>query len=131
MYQTLMTASDNMEILLLVTVKIDGITCCAPIDNSAGSSYVSAQLLDLLKKRPCETKTRRLDMLINSKVTKLKVYDTVVDSLDGNFQISVKLTRANKGEPLSIVNPKYRQLIDKYPQCVSVFRVFNFLTSFY
>lgn len=114
--QTLMTASENNEgILPVVTVKIDGITCRALIDTGAGSSYASAQLLDLLKKRPCETKTRRVDMLISSKVTKLEVYDTVVESLNGNFKMSVKLTKVNKGELLSIDNPKYGQLIDKYP----------------
>lgn len=114
--QTLMTASENNEgIMPVVTVKVDGITCRALIDTGAGSSYASAQLLDLLKKRPCETKTRRVDMLISSKVTKLEVYDTVVESLDGNYQMSVKLTKVNKAELLSIENPKYEQLVDKYP----------------
>ena len=102
--KTLMTASENNEgILPVVTVKVDG------------SSYASAKLLDLLKKTPCETKTKRVDMLISSQVTKLEVYDTVVESLDGNYQFCVKLTKVNKGELLSIDNPKYEQLIDKYP----------------
>ena len=66
--QTLMTASENNEgIMPVLTVKIDGITCRALIDTGAGRS---AKLLDLLKKKPSETKTRRVDMLISSKVTK-------------------------------------------------------------
>lgn len=119
--QTLMTASENNEgIMPVLTVKVDGITCRALIDTGAGSSYASAKLLDLLKKKPSETKTRRVDMLISSKVTKLEVYDTVVESLDGNYQMPVKLTKVNKAELLSIENPKYRTLVHKYPHLKGV-----------
>ena len=119
--QTLMTASENNEgIMPVLTVKVDGITCRALIDTGAGSSYASARLLDLLKKRPIETKTKRVDMLISSKVTELEVYDTVVESLDGDYQMSVKLTKVNKAELLSIDNPKYGQLINKYPHLQEV-----------
>ena len=121
--QTLTTASENNEgIMPVLTVKVDGITCHAMIDTGAGNSYASVKLLDLLKKRPSETKTKRVDMLISSKVTKLEVYDTVMESLDGNYQMSVKLTKVNKAELLSIDNrlTKYGQLINKYPHLQGV-----------
>ena len=119
--QTLMTAAENNEgIMPVLTVKVDGITCRALIDTGAGSSYASAKLLDILKKKPSETKTKRVDMLISSKVTKLEVFDTVVESLDGSYQMSVKLTKVNKAELLSIDNPKYGQLIKKYPHLQGV-----------
>ena len=106
--QTLMTASENNEgIMPVLTVKVDGITCRALLDTSVGSSYASAKLLDLLKKKPSETKTEHVDVLISSKVTKLEVYDTVVESLDGSYQMSVKLTKVNKAELLLIDNLKY------------------------
>ena len=111
-----MTATENNEgIMPVLTVKVDGITCHALIDTGAGSSYASAKLLDLPKKKPSETKTKRVDMLISSKVTKLEVYDTIVESLDGSYQMPVKLTKVNKAELLSIDNPKYGQLLNKYP----------------
>jgi len=49
-------------------------------------------------------------MLISSNVTKLEVYDTVVESLDGSYQMSAKMTKVNKAELLSIDNPKYPHL---------------------
>ena len=110
-----MTATENNQrIMPVLTVKVDGITCRALIDTGAGSSYASAKLLDLLKKKPS------VDMLISSKVTKLEVFDTVVESLDGGYQMSVKLTKVNKAELLSIDNPKYGQLISKYPHLQGV-----------
>lgn len=119
--QTLMTASGNNEgIMPVLTVKVDGIVCRTLIDTAAGSSNASAKLLDLLKKKPSETKTKRVEMLMSSKVTKLEVYDTVVESLEGNYQMSVKMTKVNKAELLSIDNPNYGQLINEYPHLQGV-----------
>ena len=89
----------------MIVVKVDGITCRALIDTGAGSSYASAKLLDLLKKKPSETKTKRVDMLISSRVTKLEIYDAVVESSDGNYQMNMKLTKVNKAELLTIDSP--------------------------
>ena len=98
-----MTASGNNEgIMPVLTVMVEGIMCRALIDTGAGSSYASAKLFDLLKKKPSETKTKRVEMLMSSKVTKLEVYDTVVESLEGNYQMSVKMTKVNKAELLSL-----------------------------
>ena len=101
---TLMTASGSNEgILPIIPIKVDGITCRALIDTGARSSYASGKLIDLLKKKPCETKTRRVNMLISSQVTKLDMYDTLVESLDGNFSMSVKLAKVHKRELLTVV----------------------------
>lgn len=101
---TLMTASGSNEgILPIIPTKGDGIICRALIDTGARSSYASGKLIDLLKKKPCETKTRRVNMLISSQVTKLDMYDTLVESLDGNFSMSVKLAKVHKRELLTVV----------------------------
>lgn len=75
-------------------------------DSHAGSSCVSAKLLDLLKKKPYKTKRKHVDMLISSQV-RLKQYDAVKGSPDGSFQMDVKLTKVNKAELLTIDNPKH------------------------
>ena len=112
---TVMTASGSNEgILPIIPIKVDGVICRALIYTGAGSSYASGKLIDLLKKKPCETKTRRVDMLKSSQVTKLDMYDTLVESLDGDFRMSVKLTKVHKGELLTADNPHYQQLIDSY-----------------
>ena len=42
------------------------------------------------------------------------MYDTQVESLDGNFSMSVKLTKVHKGELLTVDNPRYQQLISNH-----------------
>ena len=112
---TVMTASgSNGGIWPIISIKVDGVICRALIYTGAGSSYASGKLIDLLKKKPCETKTRRVDMLISSQVTKLEMYETLVESLDGDFSMSVKLTKVHKGELLTVVNLHHQQLIDSY-----------------
>ena len=110
-----MTASGSNEgILPIIPIKVEGIICRALIDTGAGSSYASGKLIDLLKKKPCESKTKRVDMLISSQVTKLEMYDAQIESLDGNFSMSVKLTKVHKGELLTVDNPEYQQLMSNY-----------------
>ena len=113
--KTLMTASENNEgVLPVIAVKVDGIICRALIDTGAGSSYASAKLIDLLEKKPCETKMKRVDMLMSSQVTKLEMYNSLIESIDGSFRMNVKLTKVNKGELLTVDNPKYQQLINNH-----------------
>ena len=117
----ILTASGNSEgVFPVVVVKVDGITCRALIDSGAGSSYASAQLIDLLHKKPHEVKTKRVDMLMSSHVTKMETYEATVKSTDGDFQMAVNLTKVNKGELLSIDNPHYADLIAQYPHLKGV-----------
>ena len=101
-------------ILPVVVVKVDGITCRALVDSGAGSSYASAKLIDLLKKKPSATKIQRIDMLMSSRVTRIESYDVVIRSVDDSYEMDVRVTKVNKGELLRIDNPRYEQLIRKH-----------------
>ena len=103
-----MTASGCKEgVLPIIPIKVDGITCRELINTGAGSSYASRKLINLLKRKPRETKTKEVDMLITSQVTKLEMYDAQIESLDGSFSIEVKLTKV-----LTVDNPKNQELIN-------------------
>ena len=111
----LMTASGFKEgILPIIPIKVDGITCRALIDTGAGSSCASGKLINLLKKKPCEMKTKRVDMVITSQVTNLEMYDARIESADRGFSMEVKLTEVHKGKLLTADNPKYQELINNY-----------------
>ena len=108
-----MTASGCKEgILPIIPIKVDGITCRELINTGAGSSYASRKLINLLKRKPRETKTKEVDMLITSQVTKLEMYDAQIESLDGSFSIEVKLTKVHEGGLLTVDNPKNQELIN-------------------
>ena len=98
----------------VVVVEVEGITCRPLIDSGAGSSYASAKLIDMLKTKPSETRTQRIDMLMSSRIERMEVYDTAIGSVDGSFKMQVRLTKINKGELLSIDNPNYERLIKEH-----------------
>ena len=93
---------------------MDGIECRALIDTGAGSSYASARLINLLEKKPIDVSRKRVDMLMTTQLTRLETYEAVIESVGGDFQMEVNLTKVNKEELLSVDNPHYKELINKY-----------------
>lgn len=98
----------------VIVIEVNGIKCRALIDSGAGSSYVSAKLIELLRIKPTDVQTKTIDMLMSSKAARLETYDLELQSVDHQFSLSVKATKVNKTELLSIDNPNYRALIEKY-----------------
>ncbi len=111
----LLSASVSGEGLFpIVVVKVNGITVRALIDSGAGSSYASAKLIDLLHLKPCEVRTKRVDMLMGSCVERFETYETVMTSVDNKCQMDVKVTKVNKDKLLAIDNPNYEEIIACY-----------------
>ena len=111
----LISSGENPEgIFPIVRVKVDGIECRALIDTGAGSSYASARLINLLEKKPIDVSRKRVDMLMTTQLTRLEIYEAVIESVGGDFQMEVNLTKVNKEELLSVDNPHYKELINKY-----------------
>ena len=98
----------------VVIVKVNDIMCRALIDSGAGSSYASAKLINALKIKPRETKRQRIDMLMATQTARMEFYDAKVNSIDGNYEMNVTLTKVDKSELLSINNPGYNKLMERY-----------------
>ena len=75
------TCQKSEAVFPVVVVEVNGIRCRAMIDSGAGSSYVSAKLIDLLKLKPSQSQIKNIDMLMASKTFKLEIYDMKFDSL--------------------------------------------------
>ena len=105
----------------VLVVEVNGIKCRALIDSGAGSSYVSAKLIDLLCVKPSTVQTKSIDMLMSTKVAAFEVYDLSLQSVNHQFTLPVKATKINRSELLSIDNPNYRELNDKYPHLRGVY----------
>jgi len=99
---------------LVIVIEVNGIKCRTLIDSGAGSSYVSAKLIELLRLKPADVHTKTIDMLMSSKVARLEVYDLELRSVNHQFSLLVKGTKVNKTELLSIDNPNYRALNEKF-----------------
>lgn len=61
--------------------------------------------MDQLKKKPSETKTQRIDMLVGTQITRMESYDTVIQSIDwwlSDERKGVTKQIALEGQPLNV-----------------------------
>ena len=115
---TAMTAAVNHVnsegIFPYVVIDVNGIRCRALIDSGAGSSYISAKLVQMLTLKPAESKIKRVDMLMESKTTRLETYNITIHGIDSEFKMEAKVTKVEKSELLNIDNPQYAQLKGRF-----------------
>ena len=64
----------------------------------------------MLKIKPSQTRTSRIDMLMASKTTRLEIYDAQIEALDTDYAMDVKLIKVEKSELLMVDNPHYDKI---------------------
>ena len=106
---------ENKEVVYpIVLVEIDGIKTYALLDTGARSLYASTILINLLNKRPKETATKRIDMMLGSSTTNIEIYSATLGAVDGKFDMNIELTKVHKPQLLTLDNPNYATLLSKY-----------------
>jgi len=99
----------------VVVVVVDGIRCRALLDAGAGSSYVSANLVERLNKRPTHVEHKQIEMMLCFTIQKVLSYKVKAASVDGKFEMTAKVNKVDTGVLLTVSNPRYEERIDKYP----------------
>ena len=113
---------DKLEVVYpVVLVKVNGIKTRALLDTGAGSSYASAQLINALHIKPAEIQTKRIEMMLGSMTTKVEMYGVNVTSISGDFSMGVTVSKVDKPELMSLENPKYEKLMEKYTHLRGVY----------
>ena len=113
----LMTAT-SMErssvIYPVVVVEVMKVKCRALLDTGAGSSYASAALLDRLRIRPHQREVRQIEMMMGVVTKPVEIFKVQISSLKGDFLLETEVTLVNKKQLLSLENPCYQQVLEKY-----------------
>jgi hypothetical protein len=113
--QQMMLATANGRVIYpVVVVMVDGVKCRALLDTGAGSSYISADLVKLLRKKPNKTEYKRIDMMLCSTIQKIESYIVKVSNVQGTFEMNIQASKVDKGVLLSIPNPHYSKIISQY-----------------
>ena len=98
----------------VVIVKVEGVTCRALLDTGSGSTYVSNRLVEEIGKKPIKCEQRQIDMMMSSATKRVEVYSFEVSNTQGTFNLKVDVTKVEKKELLSLPNPKYKEIINKF-----------------
>ena len=113
----LMTATssrDDAVVYPVVVVEVEGVRCRALLDTGAGSSYASATLLDRVGAKPGKRQVRKIEMMLGVDTREVELTHVKVASLEGDFRLTVEVTRVGKPTSLELENPKYREMLDRY-----------------
>ena len=98
----------------IVLVKLNGVICRALLDTGATASYASGYILDRLNLVPSRTLTRRIQTIVGIVTKRTETYNAQVSDTKGNNTISLRVTRVDRAELLSVENPNYKEIISKY-----------------
>ncbi len=116
----LLASEEQGVIYPVVIVKVNGIKCRALLDTGAGSSYISAFLVNLLGKKPTTREYRQIDMMMTTTTKKIEVYHVKVMNLKGDFKLNVDVSKVDRYVLLSLKNPRYTEILHKYPHLQGV-----------
>ena len=97
-----------------VIVKVEEVVCRALLYTGAGSSYVSAQLIEKIGKKPIKREHWQIDMMLSTKTTKIEIYNVEVESLNESFSLILDVSKVDRGELLTVPNPKYEEMIRRF-----------------
>ena len=111
--QMMLTTGKGTVVYPVVVAVVDGIKCRALLDTGAGSSYISAELVKLLKKQPSRTEYRRIDMMMSSTTQRIEIYDVAVADVRGKFEMKTQVSKVAKSVLLSIPNPGYADILSQ------------------
>ena len=113
--QPLLVSKESTVVYPSVIVQVNGAKCRAVLDTMAGSSYVSAGLLDYIGAKDFRTATRSIEMMfhtVNNK--KIKIYDLAIQNCAGTPIMETAFTRVDRNELLHLPNPNYKRLKEQY-----------------
>ena len=79
----------------VVIVQVGGYKYRALLYMGAGSSYISAALLDQIPKKCCKKEIRKIDMMLGTTTREVELSTIQIAGLAGDFIMPVEVTRVN------------------------------------
>ena len=83
-------------------------------DVAAGSSSISSTLVAKLRKQPLRKEIKKIKMMMYSTARKIEVYEAKIENISRRFALDVELCKVVRKELISLPNPRYSNLIEKY-----------------
>ena len=110
---TATSSRDDAAVYPVVVVDVEEVRCRALLDTGAGSSYASATLLDRVGAKPGKRQVCTIEMMLGVDTREVELTHVKVKSLEGDFRLTVAVTRFGKPTLLELENPKYLEMLDR------------------
>ena len=112
-----MTTNENKASVTypVVLIEVDGIICRAIPYTASGSSYVSASLVNKLRREP-----KKIEMMLYTATSKINICDVKIENLQSDFEFKTELNAVDKDVLLTVPNPNYKSMLSDYPHLKGV-----------
>ena len=71
-------------------------------------------MVDKLNKQPTHVECKQIEMIVCSTVQRVQSYKDEISSIDGKYEMTTQVNKVDKCVLLTVPNPKYEDLINKY-----------------
>ena len=105
----------------VVIVKVAGYKFRALLNSGASHSYASSTFVNLTKTEPKASGVRQIGALVGVATRVMQEYKVSMQSVTDEFSLDVNVTKVDKQELLSLGNPKYKEVVAKYPHLRGVY----------
>ena len=106
---------DSSVIHPVVVINMGGCKFRVLLDSGASHSYISSTAIELIKAKVKSTSLRQITMLTGVETRTMQVYEVVKRSVTRGLTLNVNVTKIEKRELLPLDNPRYSDLVKKYP----------------
>ena len=111
----MMSVNENSVTYPILVVNINGVMCRALVDTGAGSSYISAGLINHLNLRAKRHENREIEMLLHTANKRISIYQVSIANISNNENIlSTEVSKVDKDVLMYVSNPKYEKMISSY-----------------
>ena len=112
-----MTTREQNEIDLVLVILVDGMKYRALLDTEAErSSYILFELAGRLEEEPLKTDHKQINTMLHTTPPHVVIYKVQMTNVEGNFTINAQVSKVNKPNLISLTNPRYKDVIQKYSQ---------------
>ena len=109
-----MSSTDQGDVTYpVVVILVDGVKCRALLDTVAGSSYISAGLTSVLRKKPIIKEAKHIKKMMNSTTKNIEVFKVQIENFHGDISIEAELYKVELRRLLKLPNPHYVDLIKR------------------
>ena len=113
--QPLLVSQESTSVVYpTVIVQVRGVKCRAVLDTMAGSSYISAGLLEHIGAKKFRPDTREIEMMFNVVTKKVQIFNFDVHDCEGAPILNADFTKVDRKELLNLPNPRYDELKRRY-----------------
>ena len=79
-----------------------------------GASYVSSKFISVINKKHVRTETKTIQTPMNSSSKKITIYSVQISDTKHQFSFQTELHKPEKSVLVTLPNPKYLELQNKY-----------------